>query len=329
MRAAVISAFGPPSVLNIREVDDPVPGTDEVLIRVHASALNRADILQRLGKYPPPPGVPTDIGGIEFAGEVIALGPGATRWRAGDRVYGIAGGGAHAEAIRVHQDTIARIPDVLDWPAAAAVPEAFITAHDALVTQALVRPGEMVMIHAVGSGVGLAAAQLAHALGARVLGTSRTADKLQRAHAYGMEAGTVVGSNLESLGEAVRRFSGGAGIDVTLDLLGGPYLPASIEVAALHGRIMLIGTIAGAQSTIDHRRILGKRLCLRGTVLRSRSLAEKIRVTQAFDREVTPLLANGTVRPVIDSVFALADIAAAHEAMESNGTFGKVVIDLS
>lgn len=328
MRAAIMASFGAPDVLVVRDVPDPVPGEHEVLVRVRASALNRADILQRLGRYPAPPGSPAEIGGIEFAGEVVDAGPGASRWARGDRVFSITGGGGHATLVAAHEDTLAPVPAGLTWHQAAAVPEAFITAHDAMFTQATLRPGETVMVHAVGSGVGLAAAQLAHAAGAQVFGTSRTEDKLERARDFGMDDGVVPGVDLTSLGPAVHAFTLGRGIDVTLDLLGGPYLPASIEVAAPLGRIMLIGTIAGSRSTLDHRRMLGKRLTLRGTVLRARSLPEKVAVVAAFTRDVIPLLANGAVRPVVDSVFPLADIRRAHEAMEGNETFGKVVVDL-
>lgn len=329
MRAAVITSFGAPDVLEVREVPTPEPGPRQVLVRVHGSALNRADILQRMGRYPPPPGYPTDIGGIEFAGEVSALGSGASRWGVGDRVYGITGGGCHAEFLTVDERAVARIPDRFSFIEAAAIPEAFFTAHDAMVTQAGLQAGEFVMIHAIGSGVGLAASQVAAAMGARVFGTTRTEDKLERARAFGMHAGVAVRSDLAALGDAVREFTGGTGIHVTLDLVGGPYLPASMQVAALLGRIMLIGTIAGAESPLNHRLMLGKRLMLKGTVLRARNLDEKIAVTAAFARDVTPMLEDGRARPVVDRIYPLAEISAAHAAMESNETFGKVVIDMA
>lgn len=329
MRAAVITSFGAPEVLEVRDVPTPEPGPGQVLVRVRGSALNRADILQRLGKYPPPAGYATDIGGIEFAGEVSALGPGATRWRIGDRVYGITGGGGHAEFLTMDERAMARIPDRLSFIEAAAIPEAFVTAHDAMVTQAGLMSGEFVMIHAIGSGVGLAASQVAAAMGAKVFGTTRTEDKLTRAREFGMHDGVALRGDLSALGEAVKAFTGGSGINVTLDLVGGAYLPASMKASALLGRIMLIGTIAGAESTLDHRLMLGRRLTLRGTVLRARSLDEKIAATEAFDRDVTPMLEDGRARPVVDRVFPLADIGAAHAAMESNETFGKVVVDMA
>lgn len=329
MRAAVITAPGGPDVLAIRAVNTPMAGAHQILVRVMASALNRADLLQRIGRYPAPPGYPADIAGIEFAGEVRQCGDGVTRWRPGDRVFGITGGGAHAEYVAIHEDTVARVPERFSWLDAAAVPEAFITAHDAMITQADLRRGESVLIHAVASGVGLAAAQLGAALGARVFGITRSADKLQRASGFGMQEGLVVTDNWSALGIALGAFTGGRGVDVTLDLLGGPYLESSINAAGMRGRVMMIGAIAGAQATIDVRQVLGKRLRLQGTVLRSRGHAEKVEATAAFTRDVLPLLESGAVRPAVDEVFALDQIAEAHRRMESNQTFGKVVLDLT
>src|SRR5689334_2864901 len=191
MRAATISKAGGPDVLEMRDTERPEPGSGEVLVRVRASALNRADLLQREGRYPAPPGWPADIPGMEIAGEVAACGPGVSLWKEGDRVFGIVGGGGNAEYITVHERTVAGIPANLSWTDAAAVPEAFITAHDALVTQAAVRPSERVLIHAVGSGVGLAAVQLARVAGALPLGDARTAEKLNRARSLGLEEGIV------------------------------------------------------------------------------------------------------------------------------------------
>jgi putative PIG3 family NAD(P)H quinone oxidoreductase len=327
MRAAVITAFGGPEVLEVRNVEDPVPGEGQVRVRVRGSALNRADLLQRLGRYPPPNDSPRDIAGIEFAGEVDQTGPGATRWSPGARVFGIIGGGGHAEYLVAHEDAIAPVPDSLDWPGAAAAPEAFITAYDALVTQAGLRGGETVLISAVGSGVGLAAVQIARSWGAVPFGTSRTADKIDRARALGLADGAAL-SAPEALPERVRAWTDGRGVDVVLDLVGGAYVPACIESLALKGRMMLAGAVGGAQATIDIRRIFSKRLTLRGTVLRARPLDEKIDVTRRFSADVVPLLATGAVRPAIDSVFPLERIADAHRRMESNQTFGKVVLTI-
>jgi NADPH:quinone reductase len=326
MKAVVISRPGGPEVLELREVERPEPGAGELLVRVHATALNRADLMQREGRYPPPPGAPTDIPGLEFAGEVAALGPGAREWHEGDPVFGITGGGAYAEYLVVHERTVAAIPASLGWIEAAAVPEAFITAHDALVTQAAVRTSEHVLIHAVGSGVGLAASQLARAVGAIPFGTSRTQDKIDRAREFGLEDGVELAGDLGPLAEAVARWTDGRGVDLVLDLVGGEYVQAGLQVLAPRGRLILIGTVAGAESQLDLRRVLIRRLTIRGTVLRARPLEEKILATRAFAAEVVPLLAREIVRPVIDSEFSLSQIAEAHRHLESNATFGKVVV---
>ncbi len=327
MKAVVITRFGGPDVLEIQNVPKPQPGPDEVLVQVRSTALNRADLLQRLGRYTAPPDAPQNIPGLEFAGEVAELGTKAHRWNTGDRVMGIVGGGAHAEFVTAQQDAVSAVPPSLEWSAAGAVPEVFITAHDAL-QQAGFKTGENVLVHAVGSGVGLAATQLVRALGGRAFGTSRTPDKIERAKQFGLESGYVVPEPgaLTGLSAFARSALGGSGFDVVLDLNGGPYFAASLEAMALRGRIILIGGVAGGRSDVDLYQILGKRLHIIGTVLRARSLPEKIAITTAFAREVTPLLANETIQPVIDSVFPLEQIQDAHRRLESNETFGKVVL---
>jgi NADPH2:quinone reductase len=325
MRAVVITQAGGPDYLAIHSLERPKPGPGEILVRVRATALNRADILQREGRYPPPPGA-SDIPGLEFAGEVVEAGSGATRWDAGARVFGIVAGGAHAEFVVTDQDAVAAVPDHIGWTDAAAVPEAFITAHDAMVVQAELTIGETVLIHAVASGVGLAAVQLARAWGAIPFGTSRTPEKLLAARELGLEDGIAINRDFDPLAAKVDTWTAGRGIDVTVDLVGGPYLAASAKVAALRGRIMIIGSLAGATGEFPLGIVLRKRLQLRGTVLRSRSLAEKVDATARFEREVVPLLATGKVRPAIDSVFSLDQIADAHRRMESNESVGKVVV---
>ena len=328
MKAAWIASFGDPGVLEIREAATPQPGREEVLVRVRASGLNRADLLQRQGKYPPPAGYPVEIPGIEFAGEIAETGVGVRKWKAGQRVFGLTGGAAHAQYIATHQDLVAEIPENLDWAAAAAVPEAFITAHDALWVQAALRPGETVLINAVGSGVGLAAVQLVRAIHAMPYGTSRTADKLDRAREYGMQDGIVVRDNFDHLLAAMEQLTRGQGVNVMLDLVGGPYVKTGQKLMAVKGRIMLVGTVAGGSYEIESRYVMRKRLQIRGTVLRARSLEEKIRATQAFAAEVVPLLASGVLRPTIDSKFPLEEIADAHRRLESNESVGKVVIEI-
>jgi len=328
MRAAVITKPGGPEVIEVQDRPTPVPGHEQVLVRVHASALNRADLLQRRGAYPAPPGAPPDIPGIEFAGEVVALGPGARELREGDRVFGLVGGGAHAEYLVTHERAVARVPDTLAWDEAGAVPEVFITAHDAL-RQAPARPGETVLVHAAGSGVALAAAQLCRAWGMRTLGTARTADKLERARAFGVDAGLALGDDLAPLAGFVAAHTDGRGADVALDLVGGPYLGATVGVMAPLGRVVLVGTMAGARGELDYARLLRHRLTLRGTVLRARPIEERIAVTRYFGTEVVPALASRVVRAVIDSRFSLDDLPRAHERLESNATFGKVVVTIA
>jgi len=327
MRAAIITTPGGPEVLAIQLRAVPVPGVGEILVRVRSSALNRADLLQRSGRYPAPAGVPTDIPGLEFAGEVAACGPNATQWPIGARVCGLVGGGAHAEFLVTHQRAVAAVPDAVSWDIAGASPEACITAHDALVAQAAVRPGETVLIHAVGSGVGLTAIQIARQLGARVFGTARGALKLEAARAVGMEDGATPGE-AGWVGAAVKRWTNGRGVDVVLDLLGGDYVRESIAAMAPKGRLVIIGTLAGLESTLDLRFMLSRRLTVRGTVLRSRSLEERIDVTHAFAREVMPWLERGAVTTRIAATFPLERIAEAHALMESNATTGKIAIVL-
>ena len=328
MKAVVITRFGGPEVLEIQDVPTPQPGPDEVLVRVHGTALNRADLLQRIGRYAAPAGAAENIPGLEFAGEVAELGANAQRWHKGDPVMGIIGGGAHAEFVAAHQDALAAVPANLEWSAAGAIPEVFITAHDAL-RQAEFKAGENVLIHAVGSGVGLAATQLVRALGGRAFGTSRTPDKIERAKEFGLASGFEVPdpSVLASLSAFAQNVTD-AGFDVVLDLNGGPYFAASLEAMALKGRIILIGGVAGGRANIDLYQILGKRLNVIGTVLRARSLEEKIAITGAFAREVVPLLEKGSIQPVIDSVYPLEKIQYAHRRLESNETFGKVVLTI-
>lgn len=329
MRALVIAAPGGLEALEVREVVRPRAIGDRVRVRVYAAALNRADVLQRRGLYPAPPGAPADIPGLEFAGEVEQLGAEARRWRIGQRVFGITGGGAQAEYVVVPENTLAEIPANLDWPEAAAVPEAFITAHDALFTQAGLQMGERVLIHAAGSGVGLAAVQLARAAGATVFGTARTAAKLERAREYGLDEAIIATGDPQAFADAVRERTGGAGVSVILDLVGAKYLAANLDALAPQGRLLFVGTLAGAHAPLDFRQVMAKRLRLIGTVLRSRSTEEKARATRLFAAHVVPLLARGVARPVVDSIFPLIEARAAHARMESNESFGKIVLSVT
>ena len=328
MKAAIITRAGGPEVLQIAEVPRPLPREGEVLVRVHASALNRADTMQRQGRYPAPPGAPANIPGLEIAGEVVEIAKAVHRLKPGDRVFGIVGGGGNAEFITVGERELAHVPRNLSWEQAAAVPEAFITAHDALVTLAGLTPGENVLVHAAGSGVGVAASQLVKALGASCFGTARTADKIARAREYGLKEGAVIEGDPAQMSGYVQHWTDGKGMDVILDLVGGPYFPASLESAATLGRVILIGLLAGRAANVNLGTVLTKRLTVRGTVMRARTAREKAAATDAFIRDVIPLLEQGAVRPVVDTVFPLERIAEAHALLESNTTFGKIVLTI-
>lgn len=327
MRAVRIVSHEGAGRLEVCEVERPRARADRVRVRVRAAGLNRADLFQKRGRYPAPPGAPTDIPGLEFAGEVEQTGEDARAWRAGQRVFGITAGGAQAEYVVVPESHLAEIPDGLSFEEAAAVPEVFITAHDALFTQANLRTGERVLIHAVGSGVGTAASQLVRAAGAgAVYGTARTAEKVERAKEFGMDEGVVVGADPHAFASAVRGWTKGAGVNVVLDLVGASYLEANLEALAMHGRLLLVGTLGGASAPLNFRHVMGKRLRVIGTVLRARSTEEKAAAVRRFNAEVVPLLTRGLVRPIIDRAFDLQDVDAAYAHLESNETFGKVVL---
>ena len=324
MRAVVVTAPGGPEVLELQERATPEPGPSQVRVRVRASALNRADLLQRRGAYPAPAGAAADVPGLEYAGEVDAVGEGVSLWAPGNRVMGIVGGGGHAEYLCVHEREAMRVPDELSWEEAAAVPEVFLTAYDALFRQLGVRVGERLLIHAVGSGVGTAAVQLARVAGAPTLGTSRTAEKLERARELGLEVG--IDASAADWAAAVERETGGEGVSAILDLVGGGYLEGNLRVLAPLGRAIVVGTIAGRKAELDLGLLLRKRLRLLGTVLRSRPLEEKIALARDFSAHALPLFASGRLRPVVDRVFGFDRVREAHALMESNDTFGKIVL---
>jgi putative PIG3 family NAD(P)H quinone oxidoreductase len=318
--------------LEVRERTIPTPEADQALVRVHGAGLNRADLMQRAGGYPPPPGVPPDVPGLEFAGEVTDVGAAVRGLAPGDRVFGIIAGGAQAEYVAVHASHCAPVPAGLDLVAMGGVPEAFMTAHDAMVTQAHVARDEWVLVHAVGSGVGTAAVQLAKAFGARVFGTARTADKIERCRPLGLDAGVVPSTTAEgaldvdALAWAIIEATDG-GAHVVLDLVGGAYVEADVAAAAGKGRIVCIGTMAGPRATLPIVAMLAKRLHLIGTVFRGRSVEEKAAATDAFVRDVVPLLADRRVAPVVHAVLPLERAADAYELLASDATFGKVILD--
>ncbi len=324
MKAVVITEPGPPDVLRIREVDDPEPGLGEIRVRVAASAVNRADLMQRQGHYPAPADWPDDIPGLEYAGEVDAVGPNVGVWDPGDRVMGLVGGGGYAERVVLPADEAIAIPEDLSYEEAAAIPEAFITAGDALGLRMGLQKGETLLIHAVGSGVGTAALQIAKAWGATVIGTSRSAWKLERARELGLDV--AVDTSDSGFAPAVLSATARRGAPAILDLVGGAYLQEDLECVGSLGRIVLVGLTAGRTADLDLGAILRKRVTVVGTVLRSRPPVERAAAARAFEEMVAPLLYRGTVAPVIHEVVPMTEVVRAHELVASNETFGKVVL---
>lgn len=333
MRAVVIREHGGPDVLEVRDVPEPIAAFGHIRVRVRFAGINRADLLQRMGFYPAPPGVPANIPGLEYAGVVEEVGPGATRFAPGDRVFGLVAGGAYAEKLVVHEREVAPIPSGLGDTEAAAVPEAFLTAYDALVVRGRLAPGERVLVHAAGSGVGTAGIQVARALGCFVVGTSRTADKLDRCRELGMHAG-VVPQKGAFAAEVVKALEAApaprpAGVDVTLDLVGGSYVRETVAACAKRARIVAVGLSAGTTAEIDLGEILSRRVEIIGTVMRSRPLEEKIEAAKLLERSLCPWLVAGTVRPIVDRVFSMEEAPAAHAYVASNESFGKVLLRVS
>ncbi|HEX7336972.1 MAG TPA: NAD(P)H-quinone oxidoreductase [Gemmatimonadales bacterium] len=324
MRAVIYAGAGGPEVITIGDVPKPEVQPEHIRVRVHAAGLNRADLIQRRGQYPAPHGWPADIPGLEYAGEVEAVRPGVTRWKVGDRVMGLVGGGAQAEFVVVHQDEVLSIPAGLSFAEAAAVPEAFLTAYDALVTRGRLQAQERVLIHAVGSGVGTAAAQIAKHLGATVLGTSRSGDKIARALIYGLDIG--IDTSATPFREAV-----GEPVHVVLDVLGGPSFADNLAVLAPRGRLIMLGFLAGSAAQADLSPILRKRLEVIGTVMRTRGLEERIPLVRDFAEHILPLFdprgeQGVTLRPVLERSYPMTQLADAHRVLEGNATFGKIVV---
>ena len=325
MRAVVLREHGGPEVLVITDSADPAPAPEEVLVRVHATALNRADLLQRMGMYPNPFPADDEIPGLEFAGEVIGCGPRVTMWRPGDRVMGIVSGGAYAEKLVIHERQAMAVPDGMTWTDAAAIPEVFITAWDALVVQGGLTSGRWAMVHAGASGVGTAAIQICRAIGARVIVTC-SAGKVQACRDLGADAVVDYGSQ-DFVAEALS-VTGGAGVDVILDVIGGEYVEKNVAALAVKGRIIQVGVMAGKPLPFNVGLLLGKRATITGTVLRARPTEEKIAISRRFAAEMLPLFSTGAMRPVVDSVHPFADIAAAHARMASNANVGKIVVSI-
>jgi putative PIG3 family NAD(P)H quinone oxidoreductase len=329
MKAIVIARHGGPEVLELRDVPEPEPGPGQVQVRVRAAALNRADLLQRRGRYPAPPDAPADIPGLEFAGEVLRAGPGAGRFPPGARVMGIVGGGGYAERVAVHEGLCLPVPPGLGWTEAAAIPEAFLTAFDALYRAGQLAPGETVLIHAAASGVGTAAVQLARACQAEVVALSRTESKRRRLAASGVAAVLDPGST--DLARAIRAALGGRGVDLVLDLVGAAAWSQNLDVLACRGRLVVVGLLGGSRVELDLGLLMQRRLTIVGRALRTRPAEERIELVAAFAEWLESDPASRALRPIVDRVFALEQAAEAHATMEQNANFGKIVlsVDLS
>ncbi len=312
MRAATIRD----KEIVIEEHPDPTPGTGEALVRVRAAGLNGADMMQRRGLYPAPPGWPQDIPGMELAGEVVALGPGATRFEQGDRVMAIVGGGAQAELAIVHERCLMPVPKALDWPQAGGLPEVFTTAHDALFAQAQLRPGERLLVHGGAGGVGVAAIQLASATGARVTATVR--DEALRAQVAALGAEAIAPEGFVEHGP----------FDVVLELVGAPNMPDNLSCLASGGRIVVIGVSAGAKTEVNLLALMGARARIHGSTLRARPLEEKALAARLIEREVLPLFESGALTLPIAATYPLDEVAAAYERFAQGGKLGKIVLIL-
>ena len=327
MRAIVLTEHGDPDVLTLTDIPAPEIGPEDVLVDVTATALNRADLLQRRGFYPEPgPKRPHEVPGMEFSGRVAAVGDRVARWSVGDEVMAIVAGGAYAAQVAVHERQLMAVPAGVDVADAAAIPEVGITAHDALVVQGGLRPGGWALVHAGASGVGSMAIQIVRAMGARVV-TTTSAGKVDAVRALG--ADRVVDYGSEDFVEAVSEATAGRGVDAVLDVVGGDYLMRNVAAIRVGGTIVQVGVMGGGSTEINLGLLLPKRAHLVGTVLRPRPLEEKVAASARFAAEVIPAIESGAVRPVIDRRFALADIADAHRHMEANANVGKIVIDVA
>ena len=326
MRAVVLRSHGGPDVLQFEDVASPVIGEQDILVTVAATALNRADLLQRMGFYPNPFPSGPEIPGLEFAGTVAAIGEKVTAWSIGDRVMGITSGGAYAEQLSIHERQAMAVPSGVSLHDAAGIPEVFITAWDALVVQGGLTSGRWAMVHAGASGVGTAAIQICKAIGARIVVTC-SGGKVEACRKLG--ADVVVDYGTQDFVAEVAAATGGAGVDVILDVIGGDYVERNIASLAVKGHIIQVGVMAGKPVPFNVGLLLGKRASITGTVLRARPLEEKIAISQRFASEMLPLFSTGQLKPVIDSVYAFTDIALAHEYMATNGNVGKIVITVT
>jgi NADPH2:quinone reductase len=323
MTAIAIRAPGGPEMLVPEQRPMPAPGPGELLVKVAAAGVNRPDVMQRKGQYPPPPGAP-DIPGLELAGEVIAVGTDVKRWKAGDKLTALVAGGGYAEYCAVPEPQALPMPAGLSMIEAAALPETFFTVWHNVFERAVLKAGETILVHGGTSGIGTTAIQLAVAFGARAFATAGSAEKCEACRKLGAEL--AVNYKVEDFVAACKAATGGKGVDVILDIVGGEYIDRNYDAAAVEGRILQVAFQSGSKATVDFRRMLGKRLTHTGSGLRPRSIADKGRMARALEEKVWPLIAAGRVKPVIDSTFPLAQAAAAHARMESSVHIGKIVL---
>ncbi|MGO4388144.1 NAD(P)H-quinone oxidoreductase [Microvirga sp. 2YAF29] len=323
MRAVITDGSGGPEVLKLVERPVPQPGEGEILVRIKAAGINRPDVIQRQGGYPPPPGA-SDILGLEFAGEIVALGKSATRFKPGDRVMALVAGGAYAEYAVVHETNALPIPEGLSWEEAGAVPETTFTVWTNVFERGRLKAGETLLLHGGTSGIGTTAIQLAKALSAKVIATAGSADKCDACTRLG--ADVAVNYRNQDFVAAVKEATGGRGADVILDMVGGDYIPRNYEAAAQDGRIVQIAFLQGSKVELDFRRLMLKRLTHTGSTLRSRTVLEKSAIAQDLEAKVLPLLAKGLCKPVMDSTFAFEDVAKAHARMDGGEHIGKIVL---
>jgi len=323
MRAVEISTPGAPEVLTAVERPDPVPAPGEVLIRVAAAGVNRPDVLQRKGAYPPPPGA-SDLPGLEVAGTIAALGDGVHDWRVGDRVCALLSGGGYATLCTAPAVQCLPIPGAMDFVTAAAVPETFFTVWTNVFDRGRLKAGETALVHGGSSGIGTTAIQLAATRGARVFATAGSDEKCRACEQLGAER--AINYKTEDFVAVIKDVTKGRGVDLILDIVGGDYIARDLVALAVEGRLVVIGFMGGDTATLDFRRILGRRLTITGSTLRPRSAAEKGEIAAALRREVWPLLEAGTIKPVVYRTFPLDDAAAAHRLMESSEHVGKIVL---
>ena len=323
MRCVEISTPGSPEVLKLVERPDPVAGRGEVLIRVAAAGVNRPDVMQRRGLYPPPPGA-SDLPGLEVAGTVESLGEGVTEWHVGDRVCALVSGGGYATLCVAPAPQCLPVPAGMDLVTAAAIPETFFTVWTNVFDRGRLRSGETALFHGGSSGIGTTAIQLASARGARVLATAGSDEKCRACEQLGAER--AINYRTEDFVDVVKQLTKGRGVDLILDIVGGDYIPRDLASLAVEGRLVVIGFMGGDTATIDFRRVLGRRLTITGSTLRPRSVEEKGQIAAELRREVWPLLESGKVKPLIYRTFPLGDAAGAHRLMESSEHVGKIVL---